>query len=73
MYKANVSWEAMQDNLKILTLAGLVVTYGSKNRRKYEITPKGERLVFSYEEIIGTITSFMNENTSQKIAPAVVS
>jgi predicted transcriptional regulator len=63
MYNANVSWEAMQDNLKILGLAGLVSADGSKNRRKYQITPKGERLVASYEEIIGTITGFMNGNT----------
>lgn len=71
MYNANVSWEALQDNLKILCLAGLVSSYGNKNRRKYVITPKGERLVISYEEIIGTITSFMNES-QQTIAPAVV-
>ena len=73
MYNANVSWEAMQDNLRILTLAGLVIAFGSKNRRKYEITAKGERLVVSYEEIIGTITSFMNETTPVQIAPALVS
>jgi len=62
MYNANVSWEAMQDNLKVLTLAGLITSYGNKNRRKYEITAKGERLVISYEEIIGSMTEFMNEN-----------
>jgi predicted transcriptional regulator len=73
MYNANVSWEAMQDNLKILCLAGLVSAFGSKNRRKYEITQKGERLVLSYEEIIGTMTEFMNNaNAPQQIAPAVV-
>lgn len=71
MYNANVSWEAMQDNMKILSLAGLIFSYGNKNRRKYEITPKGERLVASYEEIIGSITSFMNGN-QQQIAPAVL-
>jgi predicted transcriptional regulator len=72
MYNANVSWEAMQENLKVLTLAGLVTSFGNKNRRKYEITPKGERLVASYEEIIGTMTSFMEGNEEQKIAPPVM-
>ncbi len=70
MYGANVSWEAMQENLKILELAGLVFSYGNKNRRKYQITPKGERLVSSYEEIIGTITGFMNEKPAE-VAPTV--
>jgi predicted transcriptional regulator len=61
MYGANVSWEAMQENLKILHLAGLVSEFGNKTRKKYEITPKGERLVASYEEIIGMMTDFMKD------------
>jgi len=72
MYNANVSWEAMQDNLKILNMGGLIVEFGNKNRKKYAITPKGERLVASYEEIIGTITGFMSP-MPQAIAPTVVS
>ncbi len=71
MYNANVSWEAMQDNLKILNMAGLVVAFGNKNRKKYAITPKGERLVTSYEEIIGTITEFMN-GVPQPVIAAVL-
>ena len=72
MYKANVSWEALQDDLKILEMAGLVLTYGNKNRKRYEITPKGERLVASYEEIIGTITGFMTEAPLQTIVRTVL-
>ena len=71
MYNANVSWEALQENLKILTLAGLVASFGTKNRRKYEITPKGERLVLSYEEIIGTMTGFMSDSP-QAVTPVVL-
>jgi len=71
MYNANVSWEAMQDNLKVLGLASLVSSDGSKNRRKYQITPKGERLVASYEEIIGAITGFMNGNVETVTQPVV--
>ena len=62
MYNANISWEALQDDLNILCLASLVSASGTKNRRKYQLTPKGERLVASYEEIVGTITGFMTGN-----------
>jgi predicted transcriptional regulator len=72
MYNANVSWEAMQNNLKVLSLAGLVSEYGTKNRKKYQITPKGERLVASYEEIIGTITEFMSSERPQEITSTPV-
>jgi len=64
MYNANVSWEAMQDNLKILVLAGLVFEFGNKNRKKYIVTEKGKRLVISYEEIIGSITSFITQKAT---------
>ncbi len=71
MYNANVSWEAMQDNLKILHLAGLVSESGNKSRKKYEITPKGQRLVASYEEIIGMMTDFITEQP-ERVAPIVL-
>ena len=71
MYNANVSWEAMQDNLRVLNMAGLIIAYGNKNRKKYAITPKGERLVVSYEEIIGTITEFMNDRTNT-VVPTIL-
>jgi len=71
MYNANVSWEAMQDNLRVLNMAGLIIAYGNKNRKKYAITPKGEQLVVSYEEIIGTITEFMNDMTNT-VVPSIL-
>ncbi|HYB03348.1 MAG TPA: winged helix-turn-helix domain-containing protein [Nitrososphaerales archaeon] len=71
MYNANVSREAMQDNLRVLNMAGLIIAYGNKNRKKYAITPKGEQLVVSYEEIIGTITEFMNDMTNT-VVPSIL-
>ena len=69
MYNANVSWEAMQNNLKILVLAGLVFEFGNKNRKKYMVTEKGGRLVASYQEIIGSITSFITQKTQDDPVP----
>ena len=69
MYNANVSWAAMQNNLKILLLSGLVSELGNKNRKKYLITEKGKRLVASYEDIIGSITSFITQKTIDEAIP----
>ena len=52
-------------------MAGLIVAYGNKNRKKYSITSRGERLVVSYEEIIGTITEFMID-TPQTVVTTVL-
>jgi len=73
MYNANVSWEAMQDNLKILVLADLVFEFGNKNRKKYLITDRGKRLVASYEDIIGSITNFITQKTNDEATPVISS
>ena len=69
MYNTNISWASMQNNVKILVLADLVIEFGNKNRKKYLITMKGERLVASYEEIIGSITSFISQKTQEEVVP----
>ena len=52
MYNANVSWEALRDNMNILLHSGLVTENGLKNRRSYDITSKGREIVLSYQKII---------------------
>jgi predicted transcriptional regulator len=51
MYKANLSWNVLQAQLKSFLESGMldVVEYGS--RRKYLVTPKGIEMVNSYQKV----------------------
>jgi predicted transcriptional regulator len=51
MYKANLSWNVLQSQLKSFIESGMldVVEYGS--RRKYLVTPKGIEMVNSYQKV----------------------
>lgn len=55
MYKANLSWNVLQAQLKSFVDAGMleVKEYGS--RRRYTITPRGEDLVLSYQKVVTEI------------------
>ena len=55
MYKANLSWNVLQDQLKSFLETGMlkVEVYGS--RRRYLITPKGAEMVRSYQKVVSEI------------------
>ncbi len=55
MYKANLSWNVLQAQLKSFLESGMldVEEYGS--RRKYTITPKGVEMVDSYKKVVDEI------------------
>jgi len=55
MYKANLSWNVLQSQLKAFLEAGLlrVEEYGS--RRRYQITEKGTDMVRSYQRVVEEI------------------
>jgi len=55
MYRANLSWNVLQAQLKSFVESGMleVEEYGS--RRRYLITPKGTEMVGSYLKIVKEI------------------
>ncbi len=55
MYRANLSWNVLQAQLKSFVESGMlrIEQYGS--RRRYLITPKGSDMVESYEKIVKEI------------------
>lgn len=55
MYRANLSWNVLQAQLKYFVAAGMlrVEEYGS--RRRYLITPRGSEMIDSYEKVVREI------------------
>ena len=55
MYRANLSWNVLQAQLKSFIESGMldVEAYGS--RRRYQITPKGTEMVQSYQKVVKEI------------------
>jgi len=55
MYRANLSWNVLQAQLRSFIESGMleVEEYGS--RRRYLITPKGTEMVVSYEKVVKEI------------------
>jgi len=55
MYRANLSWNVLQTQLKSFLESGMleVESYGS--RRRYLITPKGTEMVRSYQKVVKEI------------------
>ena len=48
MYRANLSWTAMQYYLRSLISRGLVILNGGDGRKHYELTEKGTALLHDY-------------------------
>jgi len=55
MYRANLSWNVLQTQLRSFLQSGMleVEEYGS--RRRYLITPKGSEMVDSYQKVVKEI------------------
>ncbi len=55
MYRANLSWNVLQAQLKSFLESGMlkVESYGS--RRRYLITPKGSEMIESYQKVVREI------------------
>jgi predicted transcriptional regulator len=55
MYRANLSWNVLQTQLRSFLESGMleVEQYGS--RRRYLITPKGTEMIASYQKVVKEI------------------
>jgi len=52
MYKANLSWVALQIHLKSLLEKGLLHWATDGTRKRYELTIKGSNVMYSYTKIL---------------------
>ncbi len=52
MYKANLSWVALQTHLKSLLEKGLLHWAADGTRKRYELTIKGSNVMYSYGKIL---------------------
>ena len=55
MYKANLSWVALQTHLTQLLERGLLKWVADGSRKRYEITIKGANVMYSYIKILDEI------------------
>lgn len=55
MYRANLSWNVLQSQLKSFLQSGMLAVEAYGSRRRYLITPKGSEMVDSYEKVVKEI------------------
>ena len=55
MYKANLSWNVLQAQLKSFIESGMLVVEEYGTRRKYAITPKGVEMLDAYKKVVDQI------------------
>ena len=55
MYKANLSWNVLQNQLKAFLEMDLLKAEEYGSRRMYIITPKGTEMVRSYQKVLDQI------------------
>jgi predicted transcriptional regulator len=55
MYKANLSWKVLQEQLKSFVEAEMLSVEEYGTRRRYLITPKGTEMVRSYRNVVDEI------------------
>ena len=55
MYRANLSWNVLQAQLKSFLQSGMLAVEAYGSRRRYLITPKGTEMVDSYEKVVKEI------------------
>jgi len=60
MYRANLSWIALQTHFKTLVEGGMLKWAESGNRKRYEITEKGREVLNSYHRIKEEIERALN-------------
>jgi predicted transcriptional regulator len=55
MYKANLSWNVLQSQLKSFLETDMLTVEEYGSRRKYAITPKGVEMVRAYQRVVDEI------------------
>jgi predicted transcriptional regulator len=55
MYKANLSWVALQDNLKSLVKGAFLREESLGSRRRYELTQTGYEILHTFQKVVETM------------------
>ena len=55
MYRANLSWNVLQAQLRSFIESGMLEVEAYGSRRRYLITPKGTEMVLSYQKVVREI------------------
>ena len=58
MYKANLSWIALQSNLKSLVSGTLLVEEDLGNRKRYELTQRGFEVLNTFQKVMEAMGVF---------------
>jgi predicted transcriptional regulator len=61
MYKANLSWNVLQNQLKSFVDSDMLTVEEYGSRRRYKITDKGAEMVNSYQHVIDEIMGHDHE------------
>ncbi len=57
MYKANLSWIALQTNLKSLVTGTFLREESLGNRKRYELTPRGFDVLRTFQTVVQNLSS----------------
>ena len=55
MYKANLSWIALQENLKALVARSFLVEENLGTRKRYELTQSGYEILRTFQKVLETM------------------
>jgi predicted transcriptional regulator len=55
MYKANLSWVALQENLKTLVSRAFLREENLGSRRRYELTQSGYEILRTFQKVLETL------------------
>jgi len=58
MYKANLSWIALQTNLKSLVTSSLLREEDLGNRKRYELTQRGYEILGTFQKVAEAMGAF---------------
>ena len=65
MYKANLSWSALQGHLNVLEGGSLVRAVEGGTRRRYELSDKGVVVLMAYRKIIDEVNAPASKPTPE--------
>jgi len=57
MYKANLSWIALQSNLKSLVTHGFLREDDQGSRKRYELTQHGFEILSTYQKVVDAMSA----------------
>jgi len=57
MYKANLSWIALQSNVRSLVKSGFLTEEDLGSRKRYELTQRGFEILSTYQKVVDAMSA----------------